>query len=268
MHSIIERIVESEHTWLFLDYDGTLADFAPTPANIYPDRSLIKLIDSLARHPKLRIVVLSGRPLSQMQTLMPVAGIFLAGTYGIELQTPDDQTIYRMDYDAIRPLLESLKPRWEAMITGRNGFYLEDKGGSLALHARFASDDEADQVLAEARKSLEGIDQSMVRLLGGDKFLEIGPRLAHKGSTITFLLERFPWSDALLVYFGDDDKDVEAFKTVHASGGIAILVLHASSPSNSQADYFMTSPQEVRLCLGELEHALAIDEDKTRAKKV
>ena len=39
-------------------------------------------------------------------------------------------------------------PRWQALVEGREGFYLEDKGWSLALHARFAPEKEATRVIS------------------------------------------------------------------------------------------------------------------------
>ena len=83
-----ERLAQAERLWLFLDYDGTLADFAPTPEHVNPDPELVDLIERLARHPRFRVAVVSGRRLSHVQKLVPVPGVLLAGTYGIELQTP------------------------------------------------------------------------------------------------------------------------------------------------------------------------------------
>jgi hypothetical protein len=37
-----------------------------------------------------------------------------------------------------------VKPRWERLIADRDGFFLEDKGWALAIHARFAADGEAE----------------------------------------------------------------------------------------------------------------------------
>ena len=41
---INERLGQAERLWLFLDYDDTLADFAPTPEHVYPDADLVALI--------------------------------------------------------------------------------------------------------------------------------------------------------------------------------------------------------------------------------
>jgi trehalose 6-phosphate phosphatase len=245
---IKKRLAQAERLWLFLDYDGTLADFAPTPEHVNPDPQLIDLLAGLASVPHIRVAVISGRRLAHVQKLVPVAGALLAGTYGIELQTPEGERVNRVMYDLVRPALDALKPRWRQLLAGREGFFLEDKGWALALHARFANDDAAKEVLAAAQhmavEEMRDGAARLFRLLGGQKFLEISPSLAHKGRTIIYLLERFPWPDALLLYLGDDDKDEEAFGIVKALAGIAVLV--AAEPRDTQADCRLASPQAAR----------------------
>jgi trehalose-phosphatase len=242
---INERLAGAERLWLFLDYDGTLADFAPTPDQVNPHPEVIDLLAKLARHPRMRTAVVSGRRLSHVEELVPVPGIVLAGTYGIELLTPEGERVNRVKYDVIRPTLDALKPRWLELIDHREGFFLEDKGWALAMHARFAGDDEAESVLANARRmAVEQASSGPFRLLDGHKFLEIGPRLAHKGRAVDYLLDHHPWPGALPVYLGDDDKDEEAFGVIKARGGIAILV--ASHPRDTQADGRLASTQAAR----------------------
>jgi trehalose 6-phosphate phosphatase len=248
------RLAQSERLWLFLDYDGTLADFAPTPEHVNADPALVDLLTSLAEHVRIRVAIISGRRLSHVQQLVPVPGVLLAGTYGVELQTPEGERLNRLNYGAVRPTLDALKPQWLALLHGRDGFFLEDKGWSLALHARFAQEDEAAQLLAAARRTAaqaaDGALPELFRLLGGHRFLEIGPALAHKGRTVAYLLERYAWPGALTLYLGDDDKDEEAFGVVQARGGIAAVV--AREARDTQADFRLESPQAVRAWLNEL----------------
>jgi trehalose-phosphatase len=242
---INERLAQAKRLWLFLDYDGTLADFAPTPEYVNPEPAVVNLLTKLARHPQMRIAVVSGRRLSHVQALLPVPGIFLAGTYGIELQTSEGERINRVAHSAVRPALDVLKPRWLRLIADREGFLLEDKYWALALHARFAEDEETERVLTAARSMASEVASSrLFRLLGGHKFLEIGPRLAHKGQTVDYLLDRYPWPGALPLYLGDDDKDEEAFGVIKARGGMAILV--APEPRKTKAECRLESPQAVR----------------------
>ncbi len=246
-----EYLDQAQRLWLFLDYDGTLADFAPTPEHVRADPALVSLLTRLAKHPRLRVAIISGRRLRHVQKLVPAPGILLAGTYGIELQTPEGERVERLAFDDIRPTLDNVKPHWADLLAGREGFFLEDKGWALALHARFADEQETREVLTTARRmALAAVDsapQGLYRLLGGHKFLEIGPTLAHKGQTVEYLLDRYPWPGALPVYLGDDDKDEEAFGVIKARGGIAILV--AREPRETEADLCLPSPEVARCWL-------------------
>jgi trehalose 6-phosphate phosphatase len=197
--------------------------------------------------------------LSQVEELVPVEGTLLAGTYGVELRLPDGERVDRVAYDEIRPVLEEIKPRWERLIADRDGFFLEDKGWALAIHARFAADDEAEGVLDEARRVAtalagETTHPDPFRILGGHKFLEVGPALAHKGKTVDYLLERYPWPDAVPLYLGDDDKDEEAFGVIHARDGIAIKVCETLCAT--KADARLPSPTDVRRWLATLLRSL------------
>jgi trehalose-phosphatase len=246
--------LEAQHLWLFLDYDGTLADFAPTPEYIVPNAEIIHLLKRILHKASIRVTILSGRRLQHVRLLVPVPGIFLAGTYGIELLTPAGESIQRVHYDVIRPALETIKPEWARIIGERDGFFLEDKGWALALHARFAQDEEAETVLAQAMQAVSAeLLKDHFRLLGGHKFLELAPRLASKKETVAYLLNQYPLPNARLIYLGDDDKDEEAFPLVHALQGAAIKVLQPSQAGQpTQADFFFDTPEDTVAWLREL----------------
>lgn len=231
---------------MFLDYDGTLADFAPTPDHIEASPEVVNLLKRLVPVPTIRVTIISGRRLRDLRTLLPVAGIFLAGTYGIEMQTTDGEIVSRIQLEEVRPILEEIKPQWQYIIEGRSGFFLEDKGWALALHARFASDSEAGQVLDTARQVAEReVPEEYFRILGGHKFLEIAPMLTSKRETVAYLLKLYPLQDSRIVYIGDDDKDEEAFTVIRSAGGIAIKVFQPSQASlRTTADYWFDSPAD------------------------
>jgi trehalose 6-phosphate phosphatase len=244
----------SRRLWLFLDYDGTLADFAPTPFDMEPDTRVIRLLEQLALKPSIRVAILSGRMLKQIRQLLPISALYLAGSYGIELLTPQGEVINRVDFAMIRPVLESIKPKWARLIKGRKGFFLEDKGWTLAIHARFAGEREADRVIARAKKLSDFVSaMENFRVLGGHRFLELAPRLASKKETVQYLLEHHPFQDANLLYIGDDDKDEEAFPVIHARQGVALKVLHPSQLTRpTEADFCFGAPADVLQWLEEL----------------
>lgn len=248
---ILDRLAHAQRVWLFLDYDGTLADFAPTPEHVEPDPDVLDLLSKLKRYEQIRITVLSGRRLSHVKDLLPLEDIMKAGTYGIEIQLPTGETIERVDFGTTRPVLEKIKIEWESLLSHRRGFFLEDKGWSLAIHAKDARDDETELVINRAQEIASSLTNNRVfRILGGHKFLEIGPQIASKGNAVEYILEAYPWPNALLVYIGDDDKDEEAFEPVQEHGGIAIVV--ASPARDTRADCRLESPIKVHRWLDSL----------------
>lgn len=252
--AVQRRVADAVRLRLFLDYDGTLADFAPTPDDILPDTALIDLLTTLAQQPRLRIAVVSGRRLAHIQRLVPVPGILLAGTYGIEMQLADGTLRHRLPLAEVRPTVDAIGRRWSAELTGHDGFFLEDKGWTLAIHAKDADPVVAVRVLAAAeeaaRQILRDAPPDQFRILGGDRFLELGPAIAHKGETVTYLLRDDPWPDALPIYLGDDDKDEEAFDVIAGAGGLSLVV--AAAPRPTVAVCRLESPHAARRWLAGL----------------
>jgi len=247
-------VASAARLWFFLDYDGTLADFAPLPGPSEMEPELVGIIKQLAGMPRFRVTVISGRSLKSLQELIPVAGIFLAGVYGCELQTPAGNRMERGDYSQIRPLLERVKPRWESLIADQPGFILEDKGWTLALHAPDPLPAEAGKLMALARQAARrDLPENIFRWFDSPAYLELAPVEANKGETVNLLYRGFPYPEARLLYFGDDDKDQEAFEVVHAFDGLNIQVSDPENPFLSPwADYLMDSPHAVRKWLQNL----------------
>jgi len=241
----LQMIRKANFIWMLLDYDGTLADFSPTPDDVFPDATLIALLKDLADHPRFSLAIISGRRLSHIEKLLPIESVWLAGSYGLEMRLPTGEYLQREDYDVFRPKLNQLKPAWEKLIDGKEGFYLEDKGWSIALHARLAENTLATKILEKARSLAKPImTEKIFNLLGGYKFLEIAPVKADKGQTVEFLLNEFGNSNILPIYLGDDDKDEKAFPVVQAHGGLSGCV--SFPPRRTNADFTIASPQEAR----------------------
>jgi len=241
---LIPQIKQTPRVDLYLDYDGTLAVFAPTPDDVLPNEDVIKLITQLADSPNVRVSIVSGRRLGHIRKLLPIKGILLAGTYGVEMQTPDGQEIHQIEYDSIRPTLDSLKPQWQNLIEGKDGFYLEDKGWALAIHARNADEKEGLHVLESAEKMLtQNILGEHLQKIHSYRFLEVGPNNADKGHALRYLFGIFHWKDSIPIYIGDDDKDEEAFQAINERSGYSILV--SKEPRKTAASFILESPTNV-----------------------
>jgi len=251
LEELTKHVLSKSALWLFLDYDGTLAEFAPTPETIDPNPYIADLLKRLAAKPNVRVAIISGRRLRDIQSLIPVSGIYLAGTYGIELITPEGELIQRTELKDLRIYLNRVKPKWAELIANETGFFLEDKDWALALHARFSTDADAKRILALAREVVDReLPEEKFRILGGHKFLEAAPLLAHKGETVSYLLDKSPMPNEQLLYIGDDDKDEEAFDVIQTNGGVAVRVIRDLHSSQiTRADYILESPNAVNTWL-------------------
>lgn len=231
-----------------MDYDGTLAEFAPSPDFLEPDPALLDLLRRLLENNKYLPTLLSGRSLQHLHALVPLPGLMLAGTYGIEIELPDGTQINTLDYQQVRPMMEQLLPHWQALLTGQSGFFLEDKGWSLAMHARFATPEDARRVLGAARAEID-------RLAAGpdfavehrERFLEFAPAEASKRRSVQTILARYTPAGAMPLYVGDDLNDEAAFEAVQAAGGICVRV--SEDHVQTRAQYRLAGPYQVRRLL-------------------
>jgi len=231
---------------LFLDYDGTLADFTNHPDIVEPKAEVVALLEALIACDTITPSIISGRRLSHLQKLVPFPDMILAGTYGLEIQFKDEEIYYPLKFEKIRPALEELKPIWLGFIEGEEGFILEDKGWTLAIHARFVDEHTADKILLDAQKAASReLDPKIFQVKSGHKFLEVSPKQADKGQCVKFLVNKISTENAVLLYLGDDDKDEVAFEVVHSLGGFAIRVC-SNMINNPIEDWRLDNPKAAR----------------------
>jgi trehalose-phosphatase len=118
---------------------------------------------------------------------------------------------------------------------------------AVALHSDLANPADAEFVNPQARAIVASLATEEFRVFADNQFLEIAPAEAHKGRTVEWLFNRIPLPDAQCVYFGDDDKDEEAFAVIRKHGGIPIVV--GSRQPHTQALIRLASHTDVRLWL-------------------
>jgi len=249
----IKRALETnKELVLFLDYDGTLADFSKHPDIVEPNPEVVELVSALIDCENITPTIISGRRLEHIQKLVPLKNIILAGTYGLEIQLQGEKIFKPIDYSKVRPELEALKPEWKSLISDKSSFFLEDKGWTLALHARYAEEKIAEDVLTSAEKvARKKLDPVVFQIKGGHKFLEASPQEANKGQSVKYLMNIIPTQGKTLIYMGDDDKDEQAFDVVQEHGGFAIRVC-SNVINNPIEDWRLEEPEAARRWLWDI----------------
>jgi trehalose 6-phosphate phosphatase len=224
---------------LFLDFDGTLVDIADRPDGVAVDPALGHLLTTLARRMGGRVAIVSGRSITQLDTLLgPVAQtIALSGSHGCEHRW------HGTSAHPVRP--ESLLDVAAAMrvaSAGQPGVIIEEKSFGVALHFRLAPAFETQALLLAERLGSE----HELAVQHGKMMVELRVAGSDKGVAVKRLLRRPEMYGTIPVFIGDDVTDESAFVAARAAGGHGILV---GPPRETAAEYGLPDPAAVRAWL-------------------
>lgn len=201
---------------LFLDFDGTLAAIAPRPDAVVVGAELCGLIERLTHLLFGRLAIVSGRGVDEIAAMLPVPGLAIAGSHGLELQWPDGQRVVSAAPDDHEALLQSLSDFSDA----HPGTLVERKPFGAGLHYRGAPQTaDAARELAERLAEDHGLS-----VQAGKMVYELRPAGRHKGDAIRAFMAGFPFSEGTPWFLGDDVTDEDGFRMVRDLGGMGVLV--------------------------------------------
>ena len=243
----IEAAVDGKRLLLMLDFDGTLAPIAPTPAEAeLPPETRFEL-ERLVKSDGCTVAVVSGRALGDVRDKVRIDGITYVGNHGLEYVRPNEEPRLLappQPGDALERMRESL----ETSLAPFEGIGIEDKGYSFAVHYRLVKPEErplVKEAVAEAVRARGSAGSWEIR--AGAMVLEVRPPLdCDKGTIVTGLLDLeehlHGTSERFAMYIGDDATDEDAFKALRGRG-VPVLV---GAPRISFAEYYLDGPREVR----------------------
>lgn len=203
---------------LFLDFDGTLVEIAPSPEDVKIDRRLPDALDTLRARLGGALALVSGRPVAFLDEVMTPHRFDTAGLHGAQIR------LGGVDAPLAAPS-EALHAATRKMVRFANahvGVIVEDKRQSVALHWRLAPS-LADEALALMEEVSAEIGPAM-RLQRGKAVAELVPASASKGGAIDWLLQHETYAGRTPVFIGDDITDEDGFSAVNAAGGLSIRI--------------------------------------------
>ncbi len=81
----MDRLNAANESVLLVDYDGTLAPFQAERDRAYPYPGVEPILESIIRYGKTRIIVITGRPIRELQTLLRSFNkLEVWGSHGLE----------------------------------------------------------------------------------------------------------------------------------------------------------------------------------------
>jgi len=230
---------------LFLDFDGTLAPFAPRPQDVVIAPYLQELLWRIRLRLSGAMAVVSGRPIRDLDRFLKGAVLAAAGIHGLERRRADGR-MESLGADA-GAMLDGLRVAASDLADRRRGVLVEDKGVSVALHCRRAPDAMQDCLFLAARAVTA--DASRLESVAGEFVVEVRLKGADKAAAVRAFLGEVPFAARTPVFVGDDLTDETAFLEVRRLGGTAVIV---GPRRPTVAQYALSSVHDVHDWLGAL----------------
>jgi trehalose 6-phosphate phosphatase len=202
---------------LFLDLDGTLLDFAPTPAEVVVPDGLGHLLDDLSTGLGGALAMLSGRTIEDIDLVTGTR--FPAGAeHGFVCRDGDGVIHQPIETTANRP---AWRQALQAAAAAMPGVAIEEKRFTLVAHFRRAP--ESGPALRRLVDELvAGVPE--VEVLTANMAWEIRPVGADKGRALAWFMQAAPFAGRMPVFIGDDTTDEAAITAADALGGVGLHV--------------------------------------------
>lgn len=226
---------------LFLDFDGTFVDFAPTPDAAKLRFGSRELLEAVSRRLGGAMAIVSGRRIASIDRLLAPLALPASGVHGQEFRpSPGDLRVRpaSSDFDAARR-------RLAAAIRPDDPLLVEDKDGALVLHFR-QHPHLHDRAGALAQSAVAGLAD--LYALEGHFIFEIRQHGVSKALALDLFGALPPFAERLPVFIGDDATDEDGFRAAAAAGGFGIKV----GPGVTEAAYRLPDVDAVHRWLAEL----------------
>lgn len=248
LDDLSSRLHRSRLMYLVCDYDGTLTPIVDHPSAARLPIRTRTVLDNLSRDDDVRLAVLSGRKVEDLERHLAVKNCFLVGAAGLETQQSDGTRSRHLDPE--RALPGELRSSLQTWCERFPGAWVEDKDVAFALHYRGVTPDLQPAFGAGVRRRVRPF-KTMASLVHGKRVFEVMPEVQwDKGTAVRQWLDRVSDSaEQTLMFFGDDTNDEPVHELVRERGGIAVAV----GRTVSRAEYGLPSPNEVMWFLEWLE---------------
>ncbi len=260
------------------DFDGTLAEGSRDPgaAAIVPlaRRALRRLAGVAAARPdRASVAILTGRTAADVAARVRVGGILYLGDHGLQAGSfprggdpARIETTFRAGHESSLAPAEVLATRVPEVLGNPAWLFVERKGPSVAFHVRQAEDRVAARAAVEAAIAEvdSGSPQHDLAHYRGRLVVDLRPRDAggKREAFEALLAELRP---AIVVAFGDDSSDADAFavlQAARAAGTLDGLAVAVTGPHGmpddvrAAADALLEKPRDVARALSALARTL------------
>ncbi len=206
LHVIKTAYNGSKKRLIILDYDGTLVPFHKNPKNAVPPPELLKLLSTLSKDPKNKVVISSGRDRYTLAKWLGHLPIGLTAEHGASYRENGRwyQNIRKTEWD--NEILDIMKRTVKRTPLSE----LEIKDTALVWHYRNVDAWLADlRVVQLIEAMINPCFRHNLQIMKGNKIVEIKPSGIGKGAEVGRLILKEKYD--FIMAIGDDTTDEEMF---------------------------------------------------------
>jgi len=242
---ILEKYKSSKRKLLLLDYDGTLVGFTVNPEEAKPPVRVLNLLYRLCRDPSVKVVVTTGREYRSIDRLIGHLPIDIIAEHGAMIKENG------MWNDLVKMNIlwkHEFIPELQRMTSECHGSSIEEKRFSIAWHYRDVDVLGGYIFSRELMRIFENkVSLFNLRILDGNRTLEIITNDVNKGMMIHHLIDKHKCDYVLSI--GDGGTDEDMFEVLREGENyITIKVGYG----RTAAKYRLDSPQDVVALLEKL----------------
>jgi trehalose-phosphatase len=228
---------KNKTTLLFLDFDGTLAPFAPIPTSASLPRKTGLVLEKLVKIRSLSIIIISGRTLNDLKDKINLTGLNYSGSHGSEWVINKESFSAEISSETTQ-ILQDIKRDMELICTEFEGALVERKIFSVVAHyRRVRQDRKKDLKWALQNTMAKYLDTGLVSLIWDKEAYELR---TETGWTKGVLAKKLLPNGEECIFIGDSETDEEAFRQLPDS-----LTIRVGFSENSSAKYFLRDVQDV-----------------------
>ena len=204
---------------LFLDFDGVIAELAPTPDAVAVAPSMLSRLQSLQSALGGAVAIVSGRDIATLDSLLAPLSLAVAGDHG-NVRRRGDGELLTLNHRA-GPAAAALYEELSALFAGDPRIVVERKPSAVALHFRLAPE-RAEECILAVMTAAESFPE--LTPISGKMVVEARAEGVSKGAAVLGFMSEAPFAGRTPIFLGDDVTDEDGFAAVQAIGGAGIKV--------------------------------------------
>ncbi len=248
---LAEAIRAGQRVAFFLDYDGTLREFAPNPADARPTEEIRTLLDDLAALPNTDVLLISGRKGEDLETFAGKSRLGLIAEHGASLRRPGRTEWETLDAQVDYGWKDEVRPVFRLYEESLPGSQVEEKRTSLVWHYRRADPEFGEWKANQLAEELGAMTANTpVQVRQGQKIVEVVSAQVSKGAAVARCMGEEGYS--LTLCAGDDVTDESMF-ALEADNLVTVKI----GDGPTKAKYRVKNPAAMRRFLREVATASA-----------